>query len=101
MSDSTRALVHAFVEREFIRQVEFLAELVRVPSDNPPGDCTPAAERARELLEDVLDWQPISDVVPETEVTANGMISATNLIVRRQFGSGGPTIALNAHGDVV
>ncbi len=32
---------------------------------------------------------------------ANGMISATNLIVRRRFGRGGPTIALNAHGDVV
>ena len=29
------------------------------------------------------------------------MISATNLIVRRRFGQGGPTIALNAHGDVV
>ena len=29
------------------------------------------------------------------------MVSATNLIVRRKFGQGGPTIALNAHGDVV
>ena len=29
------------------------------------------------------------------------MISATNLIVRRRYGEGGPTIALNAHGDVV
>ncbi len=29
------------------------------------------------------------------------MISATNLIVRRTFGQGGLTIALNAHGDVV
>jgi acetylornithine deacetylase/succinyl-diaminopimelate desuccinylase-like protein len=30
-----------------------------------------------------------------------GMQSVTNLIVRQRFGSGGPTIALNAHGDVV
>jgi acetylornithine deacetylase/succinyl-diaminopimelate desuccinylase-like protein len=29
------------------------------------------------------------------------MVSATNLIVRERFGPGGPTIALNAHGDVV
>jgi len=29
------------------------------------------------------------------------MISATNIIVRQRFGRGGPTIALNAHGDVV
>ena len=40
------------------------------------------------------------DAVPPAEARANGMISATNLIVRRRFGDG-PTIALNAHGDVV
>ena len=39
--------------------------------------------------------------VPDALVEANGMVSATNLIVRRKFGQGGPTIALNAHGDVV
>ena len=38
--------------------------------------------------------------VPNGLASANGMISATNLIVRRRFGAG-PTIALNAHGDVV
>ena len=37
---------------------------------------------------------------PTSLVRANGMISATNLIVRERFGAG-PTIALNAHGDVV
>ena len=101
MSASVRALVHAFLEREFIRQVEFLAELVRVPSDNPPGDCAPAAERAHELLESLLDLEVETDVVPPEVAKANGMISATNLIVRRRFGRGGMTIALNAHGDVV
>jgi acetylornithine deacetylase/succinyl-diaminopimelate desuccinylase-like protein len=101
MSESVRALVHDFLEREFIRQVEFLAELVRVPSDNPPGDCALAAERAHELLESLLDLEVETDVVPSAAVKANGMISATNLIVRRHFGRGGPTIALSAHGDVV
>lgn len=101
MPQSDRALVHDFLEREFIRQVEFLAELVRVPSDNPLGDCTPAAERAHELLESLLDLEVETDVVPAAVAKANGMISATNLIVRRRFGRGGPTIALNAHGDVV
>jgi acetylornithine deacetylase/succinyl-diaminopimelate desuccinylase-like protein len=94
--------VSAFLEREFIRQVEFLAELVRVPSDNPPGDCAAPAERAHELLEGLLDLEVETDVVPDSVVKANRMISATNLIVRRRFGNGrGPTIALNAHGDVV
>jgi acetylornithine deacetylase/succinyl-diaminopimelate desuccinylase-like protein len=39
--------------------------------------------------------------VPEAEVKAYGLTSLTNLIVRRPFGAGGKTIALNAHGDVV
>jgi acetylornithine deacetylase/succinyl-diaminopimelate desuccinylase-like protein len=38
--------------------------------------------------------------VPEPEVHAAGMVSCTNLVVRRRFGDG-PVIALNAHGDVV
>lgn len=95
-------MVSAFLEREFIRQVEFLAELVHTPSDNPPGDCATSAERAHELLEHLLDLEVDTDVVPDAIATANGMLSVTNLIVRRRFGQGaGPTIALNAHGDVV
>jgi acetylornithine deacetylase/succinyl-diaminopimelate desuccinylase-like protein len=35
------------------------------------------------------------------EVQAYGLQSLTNLIVRQRFSEGGPTIALNAHGDVV
>jgi succinyl-diaminopimelate desuccinylase len=102
MSESARAVVSAFLEREFIRQVEFLAELVHMPSDNPPGDCASPAERAHELLESLLDLEVETDRVPDSVAKANGMISATNLIVRRRFGQGGgPTIALNAHGDVV
>lgn len=102
MSESARAVVKDFLEREFIRQVEFLAELVRVPSDNPPGDCAAPAERAHELLEGLLDLEVETDGVLDAVVKANGMISATNLIVRRRFGQGGgPTVALNAHGDVV
>ena len=38
---------------------------------------------------------------PTALVKANGMISATNLIVAPELRPGGPTIALNAHGDVV
>jgi acetylornithine deacetylase/succinyl-diaminopimelate desuccinylase-like protein len=77
----------------------FLAELVRVASDNPPGDCAPHALRAAELLEGLglaVERHP----VPEALVREHGMISATNLVVRRRFGDG-PVIALNAHGDAV
>jgi acetylornithine deacetylase/succinyl-diaminopimelate desuccinylase family protein len=82
-------------------QTKFLAEIVKVPSDNPPGDCTPHAERVAELLGG-LGFEVERHPVPGNLVRANGMISATNLIARRSFGNGeGPVIALNAHGDVV
>ena len=38
--------------------------------------------------------------VPADLAAAHGMISVTNLVVRRAFGAG-PVLALNAHGDVV
>ncbi|MFL6548126.1 MAG: M20/M25/M40 family metallo-hydrolase [Povalibacter sp.] len=92
--------VSEFIEREFAQEHAFLAEIVKVPSDNPPGDCRSSAQRAQQLLEQ-LGFEVESHQVPEDLVRANGMISATNLIVRETFGSGGPVIALNAHGDVV
>ena len=101
VSDFERAArVSEFVAREFTCEMQFLAELVRTPSDNPPGDCAAAAQRARSLLER-LGFVVEAHIVPEATVRANGMLSATNLIVRERFGQGGPTIALNAHGDVV
>jgi len=93
-----RAIAEAVAADRAARE-GFLAELVRVPSDNPSGDCAPAAERAAVLLEGlgfVVEQHP----VPAERVRAVGMRSVTNLIVRRRFGDG-PVIALNAHGDVV
>ncbi|WP_290815752.1 ArgE/DapE family deacylase [Ferrovibrio sp.] len=76
-----------------------LAELVKVPSDNPPGDCAPHAKRAAQLLES-LGFTVEQHPVPADLVQANGMISCTNLIVRKKFDDG-PVVAMNAHGDVV
>src|SRR3546814_5645829 len=74
-------------------QVQFLAELVKVPSDNPPGDCQSHAERAAALLED-LGFAVERHRVPAATVKAAGMIAATNLVVRKKFGDG-PVIALD------
>jgi acetylornithine deacetylase/succinyl-diaminopimelate desuccinylase-like protein len=87
------------VDRHHAAQVAFLAELVKVPSDNPPGDCAPHAQRAAELPT-AMGFAVERHVVPDDAVNAVGMISATNLVVRHRFGPG-PTVALNAHGDVV
>jgi len=100
MTDTVAAFIDRFIDEYFADQCALLAELVKVPSDNPPGDCAAPARRAKELIE-ALGLDVESHAVPEALVRANGMISATNLIVRQRFGRGGPTIALNAHGDVV
>ena len=91
--------LRAFLHARQAEQSAFLAELVRVPSDNPAGDCAPHAERAAVLLEG-LGFTVERHVVPAALVAAHGMVSALNLVVRRRFGAG-PVVALNAHGDVV
>ena len=92
--------IHAFVSAHRDAETRFLAEIVKVPSDNPPGDCDRSAETVAKLLEG-LGFAVERHKVPDALTRANGMVSATNLIARRRFGRGGPTIALNAHGDVV
>ncbi|PWC93446.1 M20/M25/M40 family metallo-hydrolase [Azospirillum sp. TSO5] len=99
LSPSLAATLDEAVNARFDDEVRFLAELVKVPSDNPPGDCAPHAVRAAELLE-AMGFTVERHPVPAELVRANGMISATNLVIRHRFGDG-PTVALNAHGDVV
>jgi succinyl-diaminopimelate desuccinylase len=97
---TARQTIRAFLTEQREAQTRFLAELVKVPSDNPPGDCRPHAEAAAHLLEG-LGFAVERHPVPEALLRASGMFSCTNLVIRERFGAGGPTIACNAHGDVV
>lgn len=99
MNSDTRRRILDHVDRHHEAQVAFLAELVRVPSDNPPGDCAAHAAKAAALLGG-LGFEVERHDVPAELVAAHGMVSVTNLILRRRFGTG-PVVALNAHGDVV
>jgi acetylornithine deacetylase/succinyl-diaminopimelate desuccinylase family protein len=90
----------AWIDDHFVEETSFLQELVRVPTDTPPGDNAPHAVRTAELL-GAFGFTADRYPVPEAVVQAQGMQSITNLVVRRPYGAGGPTIALNAHGDVV
>jgi succinyl-diaminopimelate desuccinylase len=92
--------IDAWIATHFDEEVRFLQALVRVPTDTPPGDNAPHAEKTAELLA-AMGLQAEKHAVPAQAVHAAGMQSITNLIVRRRFAAGGPTIALNAHGDVV
>jgi acetylornithine deacetylase/succinyl-diaminopimelate desuccinylase-like protein len=93
------ARLDARVDAMHEEAVAFLRELVRVPTDTPPGNNAPHAERAATLLE-AMGYAVERHPVPAAEVEAAGLVSLTNLIVRRRFGPG-PVVALNAHGDVV
>ncbi|MDQ3557810.1 MAG: peptidase M20, partial [Pseudomonadota bacterium] len=93
----------AAIESRTEERERFLARLVQTPSSNPPGDSAPIAAVAAELLE-ALGFEVERHPVPDGLVRRFGMVSCTNLVVRRRFGdsaSPGPVIALNAHGDVV
>ncbi len=97
------AKLDAWIDSHFDDEVKFLQQLVQVPTDTPPGNNAPHAERTAELLKE-FGFDAEKHPVPQQEVLDYGLESITNLIVRRQYGTpgnGGRTIALNAHGDVV
>ena len=93
------AQLDAWVDAHFDEEVRFLQALVQLPTDTPPGDNAPHAERTAELLHE-FGFEAEKHAVPDWAVQEHGLASITNLIVRRRYGEG-PTIALNAHGDVV
>ena len=100
---ATYAAIDAWIDQHFDEEVKFLQAMVQVPTDTPPGNNAPHAERTADLIKG-FGFDAEKHVVPESDVKAYGMESITNLIVRRQYGAqgdGGRTIALNAHGDVV
>ena len=97
MTDADRIGIWLASHKE--AQIALLAELVKVPSDNPPGDCALHGDRAAELLV-AMGFDVERYPVPAGLCQDNGMISATNLVIRHKFGEG-LVIALNAHGDVV
>ena len=95
----------AWVDAHFDEELRFLQVLVQVPTDTPPGNNTPHAQRTAELLK-AFGFDAEQHAVPEADVKSHGLQSITNLIVRRRYGQAdgkgkGKTIALNAHGDVV
>ncbi|MEJ8859074.1 ArgE/DapE family deacylase [Variovorax robiniae] len=93
------AKLDAWIDAHFDEEVKFLQQMVQVPTDTPPGNNAPHAERTAELLKD-FGFDAEKHAVPEQEVKDYGLESITNLIVRRKYGEG-RTVALNAHGDVV
>jgi len=90
----------SWIDAHFDEQTRFLQALIQVPTDTPPGNNTPHALRAAELIE-ATGMAVERYEVAQAEVHAAGLESITNLVARRHYGAGGITLAMNAHGDVV
>ncbi len=99
MTPSQHAALDAWIDAHFDDEVRFLQALVQVPTDTPPGNNAPHAERTAQLLQ-AFGFVAEKHAVPAQDVQAAGLQSITNLVVRRRYGPG-RTIGLNAHGDVV
>ncbi len=92
--------IHAFVREHAEAETRFLAEIVKVSSDNPPGDC----DRSAEVVATLLGRTRLRGRAPQGSGRARqGQRHDLGDQPDRAppFGQGGPTIALNAHGDVV
>ena len=98
-TEPLNSALDAWIDAHFDEEVQFLQQLVRVPTDTPPGNNAPHAERTAELLE-AFGFEVERHPVPAQQVKDYGLESLTNLVVRRSYGPG-KIIALNAHGDVV
>jgi succinyl-diaminopimelate desuccinylase len=99
MTTETYDALDRWIDAHFDEQVRFLQELVRVPTDTPPGNNAPHALRTAALLKD-FGFEAEQHAVPAADVKAAGLETITNIVVRRRYGDG-PIVGLNAHGDVV
>ncbi|HEY1042784.1 MAG TPA: M20/M25/M40 family metallo-hydrolase, partial [Telluria sp.] len=89
-----------WIDTHFDEEVAFLREVIRIPTDTPPGNNAPHADAVAAMVE-AFGWHAEKHAVSQQQVRDYGMESITNLVIRRPYKEGGPTIALNAHGDVV
>lgn len=101
LSTEKKSIIN-WIESEKENMVQFLQELVAIPSDNPPGDCYKIAEHTEKRLKDFrFDDVSLLEVEPEL-VKKKGMVRLANVVSKAGFGDQkGPEIVLNAHGDVV
>ena len=82
--DTLLAAIDAAAASGHADAVAFLRELVRMPTDTPPGDNAAAAEGTARLIE-TMGWTVERHPVPAAETAAAGLKSITNLVVRRRY----------------
>jgi len=76
--------------------VQFLVDMVSIPSDNPPGDCAAIAERVEHELKD-LGFSTERHDVPRPQTA----LAAPTLLAWLGPPTDSPRVLLNAHIDVI
>lgn len=91
--------IRAAVAANRAEAVAFLQSLVRMPTENPPGDTGDAADWLATTLEG-RGWDVERHPVPAPFARHYGRSDVVNLLVRRVFGAG-PVVALAAPIDTL
>ena len=76
MSQAAYLQLDAWIDAHFDEEVRFLQQLVRVPTDTPPGNNAPHAERTAELLQG-FGYEAEKYAVPAQQVEDYGLQSIT------------------------
>ena len=92
------ARLAGIVDRNHETAIDFLSELVRTPSDAPPGDCTAIAEVTAGWLE-TLGFEVERVPVPEAAFGVAGVAAAPNRVAipARLDPSAGATSVVTRH----
>ena len=88
MSAATVRAIDDYLARERERRRAFSPSSCKVPSDNPPGDCAPHAERTAALLEGLGLRGRAPSGAARTPFARTAWFPRTNLVVRERFGTG-------------
>ena len=87
MDESLKSRVHDNLATGRAAQFLLLRELIRTPSQNPPGDTAAVAELTAKTLKS-LGFGVERHNVPDGLVRERGLAAITNLVVRHEFASG-------------
>ena len=72
MNAAQHQALDAWIDAHFDEEVRFLQQLVRVPTDTPPGNNAPHAERTAQLLGE-FGFEAEQHAVSAAEVQAAGL----------------------------
>ena len=97
MDESLKSRIRENLITRRADQFQFLSNLVKTPSELPPGNLSAVSNLTAKALRG-LGLGVERHAVPDELAAERGLGGITNLVVRHEFASG-PVVALSAYGD--